>query len=51
MELKEDKNILGVLVETFFTGEITDEYIDLVKDSTMYKAFKNIEENKKKQQI
>ena len=45
MELKEDKNILGVLVETFFTGEITDEYIDLVKDSAMYKAFKNIEEN------
>lgn len=38
MELKEDKNILGVLVETFFTGEITDEYIELTKDSEMYKA-------------
>ena len=38
MELKEDKNVLGIMVETILTGKVTDEYIDLVKDSEMYKA-------------
>lgn len=42
----EDKNILGILAEGILNKDFTDEYIDLVKDSAMYKAFKNIEENK-----
>lgn len=47
----EEKNVIGTLTEGILKKDFTDEYIDLVKDSTMYKAFKNIEENKKKQQI
>ena len=47
----EDKNVLGILAEGILNKDFTDEYIDLVKDSAMYKAFKNIEENKKKQQF
>lgn len=47
----EEKNVIGTLAEGILNKDFIDEYIDLVKDSTMYKAFKNIEENKKKQQI
>lgn len=34
------KNDLEVLVKTALTGEITDEYIELTKDTEMYKALK-----------
>lgn len=47
----EEKNVIGTLAEGILNKEFTDEYIDLVKDSAMYKAFQNIEENKKKQQM
>ena len=40
-----------MVAEGILNKDFTDEYIDLVKDSAMYKAFKNIEENKKKQQL
>lgn len=38
MELKEGKNVLGVMVETILTGKVTDQFIELTKDSEMYKA-------------
>jgi len=47
----EDKNVIGTLAKGILNKDFTDEYIDLVKDSAMYKAFQNIEENKKKQQM
>lgn len=33
-----EANIIGVMAETILTGKLTDEYIDLVKDSEMFKA-------------
>ena len=34
----EDKNVLGILAKGILNEDFTDEYIDLVKDSEMYKA-------------
>ena len=31
-------NVLGVMAETILTGKVTDEFIELTKDSEMYKA-------------
>lgn len=47
----EEKNVIGTLAKGILNKDFTDEYIDLVKDSAMYKAFKNVEKDKKKQQI
>ena len=39
MELKENKDDeLSIIFKSFFTGEITDEYIELTKGTEMYKA-------------
>jgi len=39
MELKKNKDDeLSIIFKSFFTGEITDEYIELTKDTEMYKA-------------